>query len=473
MSTSELHRLAELAEQDPARLEEWLATADRDALAAVGERAWQVIARPEQREPKGEWLVWLILTGRGWGKTRSGSEWTIERIERLAATTDGTIRWALVGRDFSDVRDTMIEGETGILKSLAPSQLVNGSVEDSWNRSLGELRLACDATLRVFSSQRPEKLRGPQHHGGWVDEPASLRDADLGLREDTTFSNLLFGLRLPPDPRLCVTGTPKRMPLILELLADDAVHVTKGSTYDNLHNLAPAYRKQVVDRYEGTRLGRQELHAELLEDAGEVFQRAWFPIVDEAPPAKQTVRAWDLAATEPSDANPDPDWTAGALVSVAADGTKTVLHMARFRESPGRVEERIEQLATEDALRVVGIEQEPGSAGKSQVEHYRKLLKGISRVESIRPTGSKEVRAESLAADAERGRVQLLRGDWNHALLDELEAFPAGPHDDQVDAIVHAFELLRSRSGRGVRSSPGNRGVTQTSIRELTGQRRL
>jgi len=474
MSQSELARLADLAESDPDALDTYLEQASPKAVEAIRSRAWQVVARPEQREPDGDWLIWLILTGRGWGKTRSGAEWTIERAERISRQTSSDVRWALVGRDFSDVRDTMVEGESGILRSLAPSQLHGGSLDSAWNRSLGELRLSCGARLRAFSSERPSKLRGPQHHGAWIDEPATLRDADLGLRHDTTLANLLLGLRLPPDPRCCITGTPRRVALILELIDDDAVRVTKGSTYENLSNLAPSYRERIIDRYEGTRLGRQELHAELLDDVGELFQRDWFRIVDEAPPGLIVVRAWDLAATEPSDSNPDPDWTAGALVGLdKATGIKTVLHIARFRELPGAVEERIVDLASEDALRIVGIEQEPGSAGKAQVAHYAKRLTGISRVEAIRPTGAKQTRAEVVAADAERGRVQLLRGDWNLGLLDELEAFPgAGMHDDQVDALAHAWELLARRERRGVRSSSGNRAVAQASIRELSGIRR-
>jgi predicted phage terminase large subunit-like protein len=474
MSQSELSRLAELAESDPAAVDSWLGDAPQTVVDAIRDRAWSVIARPEQREPEGDWLIWLILTGRGWGKTRSGAEWTIERAERLARQTGDEIRWALVGRDFSDVRDTMVEGESGILRSLAPSQLHGNSIDDAWNRSLGELRLSCGARLRAFSSERPSRLRGPQHHGAWIDEPATLRDADRGLRHDTTLANLLLGLRLRPDPRCCITGTPRRVALILELLDDDAVHVTSGSTYDNLANLAPSYRERIIDRYEGTRLGRQELHAELLDDVGELFQRDWFQIVDDVPSGLVQVRAWDLAATEPTESNPDPGWTAGALVGLdRATGVKTVLHIARFRELPGAVEERIVELGREDALRVVGIEQEPGSAGKAQVAHYAKRLGGISRVEAIRPTGAKATRAEVVAADAERGRVRLLRGDWNLALLDELEAFPgAGMHDDQVDALAHAWELLARRERRGVRSAAGNRAVTQSTIRELSGTRR-
>ena len=230
-------------------------------------------ARAEQRPPPGAWFAWWVRGGRGMGKTRCGAEWAKERGLALPGS-----RGALVAATFADVRDTMVEGESGLLSILAPSMLRGGSIGSAWNRSIGELYLANGAHLRVFSSEKPGRLRGPQHHYAWGDEPAEWYDANVeaaaGTR-GTTWSNLRFGLRLGEHPQVCLTGTPKTVRLILTLLWRDGdpeqgpasgVAITRGSTYDNLANLAPTFREEVLDAYEGTTLGQQELHAEVLLD---------------------------------------------------------------------------------------------------------------------------------------------------------------------------------------------------------------
>jgi phage terminase large subunit-like protein len=231
-------------------------------------------ARAAQRPPPGDWDVWWIRAGRGFGKTRAGAEWAREQVERQPRS-----RGALVGATYADARDTMVEGETGLLAVLPPSLLRGGSVEDTWHRSLGELLFANSARAKLFSSEKPGRLRGPQHHWAWGDEPAEWLDADVepktGTR-GTTYSNLAFGLRLGDRAPLVLTGTPKTVHLIVGLLHTDpaerdspppaGVAVTRGTTYDNLAYLTPGYRRTVVDPYAGTTLGRQELDAELLDD---------------------------------------------------------------------------------------------------------------------------------------------------------------------------------------------------------------
>ena len=414
-------------------------------------RAWRLKARTEQLAPDGDWSVWLLLAGRGSGKTRAAAEWTVEQVQRLAGRDD--VRGALVGQTLEDVRLVMVEGESGLLRCLPESLLVNGSVEDSWNRGPCELRLATGARLKGFSSETPGRLRGPQHHFVWGDEPAEWRDARLGLAEDTTIANALIGCRLPPDPRIVLTGTPKGVRLIRELVADPRTVLTRMTTYDNLANLAPEYRERILDRYEGTRLGRQELMGELLDDAGGMFSRDWFRITDE-PLQGRRLRAWDFAATEPSDSNPDPDWTAGALVcwnpDVLVDGRRGALqvqHVARWRLGPGATQDRFIATCREDGLAKVAVEQEPGSSGKSLVEAFRRAAAGVTRVDGHAPTGPKVARAEVWASLAEQGRVSVLAGDWVTAFLDECDEFPLGGHDDQVDAVSLAVSVLSGRRG--------------------------
>ena len=398
----------------------------------------------------------LFLCGRSMvptHNTRASAEWVREQVE----VHGGEARGALIGQTLEDVRLVMVEGESGLLRCLPPSMLVNGSVDDSWNRGPCELRLADGSRLKGFSSETPNRLRGPQHHFVWGDEPAEWRDARLGLAEDTTIANALIGCRLPPDPRVCLSGTPKGVKLIRELVADPRTAVTRMTTYDNLGNLASEYRARILDRYEGTRLGRQELMGELLDDAGGMFSRDWFAVTD-VPLEGRMVRAWDLAATEPSDSNPDPDWSVGALVvwnpDVLVDGRRgavQIRHVTRWRLGPGETQDRFVAQCREDGLPRVVMEQEPGSSGKGLVSAFGRAVAGVCRVEGVAPTGPKQARAEVWASMAEQGRVSVLAGDWVTGFLDEVAEFPLGGHDDQVDAVSLAVSTLVGRRGSGRR----------------------
>lgn len=464
MSLSLIERLAAA---DPDTRSAYLDALPPEAVEALARRDWHTIARPEQLAPPGDWLAWFIKAGRGFGKTRSGGEWVKERCAALAGAGVDEPRAALVAPVLDDVRLTMVEGESGLLSILPPSMLRGGSVTDAWNRGPCELWLADGSFLKGYSSERPGKLRGPQHHVAWADEPARFRDASLGLLDDTTWSNLLFGLRLPPDPRLCITGTPANNALIKALVADPQIVTTGGSTYENLANLAPSFRRMVVDRYEGTRLGRQELHAEVLDDLGNLFQRGWFDMIDERPtdPGWRWMRAWDLAATEPNDANPDPDWTAGALVGVHADTRRwCIADVRRFRTSPGDRDDRMTDVARVDGLPKVAISEEPGSSGKSVIASFKRAWAGRWAVDGRRETGPKTARAEVWASAAEQGRVSIVRGDWVLDFLDEVEQFPYGAHDDQVDAVSLAWVALGERAPARTRSARDRVGAVPARV---------
>lgn len=451
MSSSLAQRLSLLPTQEKQALLEELSEEEREALNEY----WPFWARTEQLPPEGPWSVWLFMAGRGAGKTRSGAEWVKQRCLELDVP-GGVPRGGLVAPTLENVRLVMVEGESGLLRILPPSMLVNGSFEDSWNRVACELTLANGAKMKGFSAEKAARLRGPQHHFVWLDEPAEFRDAHLGLKEDTTFAMALIGCRLPPDPRLMATGTPKNVRLIHDLLGDPGTVVTRGTTYDNLHNLGSEYRQRILERYEGTRLGRQELMAELLTDSGAVFSRSWFPITGTklAGPTVRYVRAWDLAATEPSDGNPDPDWTVGALVAwdgaahvegSDVPGILQIQDIVRWRLGPGATQDKVLRQTKLDSLPKVLIEREPGSAGKSLISAYGRAMSGLARVEGIAPTGDKQTRAEVWSLLAEQGRVTLLEGDWIPEFLTELEEFPMGNHDDQVDAVSLAAGWVTGR----------------------------
>jgi predicted phage terminase large subunit-like protein len=451
MSSSLAQTLSRLSPERRLEILETLSEEEQESLSDY----WPFWARDEQLPPPGPWSVWLFMAGRGAGKTRAGAEWVKNRCETLDVP-GGVPRGALVAPTLENVRLVMVEGESGLLRVLPPSLLVNGSVEDSWNRVACELTLANGAKMKGFSAEKAARLRGPQHHFVWLDEPAEFKDAHMGLKEDTTFAMALIGCRLPPDPRLMATGTPKNVRLIHELLADPGTVTTRGTTYDNLHNLGAEYRQRILERYEGTRLGRQELMAELLNDAGAVFSRSWFPStkVPLQGPGVKTIRAWDLAATEPSDGNPDPDWTVGALVAWDPNGQVSgsdvpgilqIQSVCRWRMGPGATQDRVLRQTKLDGLPKILIEREPGSAGKSLISSYARTFSGIARVEGIAPTGDKQTRAEIWSLLAEQGRVTLLEGDWIPDFLEEIEEFPMGNHDDQIDAVSLAAGFLTGR----------------------------
>src|SRR3990167_6318483 len=212
---------------------------------------WRETRRPEQVAPPGEWLVWLVLAGRGWGKTRTGAE----DVAGFVADNPRS-RMAVVGRTFADVRDVCVEGESGLL-AVIPEQDVK-----TWNRSQGLLVTANGSRIKCYTAEKPDALRGPQHHRAWLDELAHFD------HQQKVWANLLLGLRLGRHPQAVVTTTPRPTTLIRELVGRIGRDVVEshGSTFDNLANLAPTVAAEILARYEGTSLGRQEIHAELLMD---------------------------------------------------------------------------------------------------------------------------------------------------------------------------------------------------------------
>lgn len=456
MSASLALRIARLPEEERDRyLEESGVTAE--ALL----EDWRFWARPEQLAPDGDWLIWFIKAGRRFGKTRAASEFIVESLRQLMPLVPGgEVQVGLISSKLEAVRLIMVEGESGLSKTLPRSMWRDDSWDRTFNRGPCELRLAGGAFVKGYSAERPRDLRGPSFHRIWIDEPATLKDAHLGLEEDTTFSNALLALSAPPDPRMIVTGTPKNNRLIHQLLDDPTVPVTSGSTFDNLAHLAPKYFRSTVERYRGTRLGQQELYGDLLEDLGQIFQRGWFldNIVTEMPEGRWSrIRFWDLASTEPWDGNKDPDWTVGAKVAVESPvpielengatfllpGRIVIEHIARFRKRPGPRNETIRRVTAEDGLPRVGIEQEAGQSGPEAIRDLTAFLKGIARVIPWPQSKSKVTRSAVLAGPAEQGRVYLLRSGWDiDSFLDEADEFPTGVHDDIVDAICSAIAVL-------------------------------
>lgn len=224
-----------------------LAPTEKDK--AVLEYLWPFWARPKQLAPAGGWAYWLLLAGRGFGKTRSVTEWARHKAESMPGS-----RGAIVSATAADARDIVVEGESGIL-----------AVCPDWNKPVFEpskrrLTWPNGSIATLYTADQPNRLRGPQHHWGIADELAAWR------YPDDAWSNLLMGMRLGELPQIAIATTPRPIQIIRDLLKDAASVIVRGTTYENVGNLAPAFFKQIITKYEGTRLGRQELNAELLLD---------------------------------------------------------------------------------------------------------------------------------------------------------------------------------------------------------------
>jgi phage terminase large subunit-like protein len=285
--------------QSPAERLASLPKAERDALIAgfKPEQIEELLydwagfnARPEQIEPPGDWDVWAIIAGRGFGKTRSGAEWVRTQIK------NGSRRIALVAETQKDLEDVMVNGESGIMSVFPPAERPKVTYKPI------RMVFPNGAVALGYNGTEPGQLRGPQFDAAWVDELAKFRYG----RE--TWDMLQFALRLGDKPRVLVTTTPLPTDIIKDIVGgkEGKVHVTRGSTYDNASNLAAPFLQKIRDRYENTRLGRQELHAEILGDLpGALWTQASLDAyrITAAPEMKRIVIAIDpaISNTETSD----------------------------------------------------------------------------------------------------------------------------------------------------------------------------
>jgi phage terminase large subunit-like protein len=262
-----------------------------EPLAEEAFKDWAAFARSDQKPPDGDWLLWLMIGGRGAGKTRAGAEW-VRAIATAEPKLPGPI--ALVGQTFADAREVMIEGVSGLLT------IHHSANRPEWQRTRRRLVWPNGTVAQAFSAEDPEALRGPQFAAAWADELAKWR------YPDATWDMLQFALRLGPCPRQVVTTTPRPIPLLKRLIAsaaDGTTVVSHATTADNAMNLAPGFLSRVVARYHGTRLGRQELLGEMIEErADALWQRETIETarVTKAPELQRIVVAVDPPASKRS-----------------------------------------------------------------------------------------------------------------------------------------------------------------------------
>lgn len=385
-------------------------------------------ARADQRPPNwsADWLTWLLSGGRGSGKTRTGAELTHQMSEY-------TPRIILVGPTGPDFRETMIEGMSGILVTSPPGK------RPDWEPSKKKLTWPNGCIAQGFSAEEPDRLRGPQSGFIWTDEPAFYPEPQA------CWDNMKFGLRVKGKARakIVATTTPKPTQWMKDLVGDRRTIVTRVSTYENLVNLDENFRDSVLERYEGTRTGRQELHGELLEDVeGALWNWEMIRWTETAPPLTRIVVGVDPAGT----VDKRSDETGIVVVGVGADKVLYVLHDSSGRYSPAEWARRA-NVAYDDfsADAIVPEKNYGGDMVKTTLENSGYKGAHIITVTSRR---GKVIRAEPIVALYEKGRVIHVgkRGDLA-TLEDEQTSWVPGskdPSPNRVDALVHACtELAR------------------------------
>jgi phage terminase large subunit-like protein len=439
--TAQIARSAWWAEASDA--ERWAAVTPPDEqrrqLGALSEdeadallHDWSWYARTKQKAPPGPWFVWLLLAGRGFGKTRTGVEWVKERVISGKAK-----RIALVGRTAEDVRDVMVCGESGLL-SVLPKRW-----QPVYRLSSRHLRWPNGVIATMYSADRPDQLRGPQHDTALADELAAWRFPDA-------WHQLLLGMRLG-EPAVAVATTPRPTPIIRDLLRGPRTVVVRGTTYENLVNIAGEYREAVLGMYEGTRLGRQELNAEVLEqNEGALWDRDRLDAqrVRAAPELRRVV----VGVDPPASSN---GAECGIVVAaLGVDGHGYCVGDYSVRGSPEQWSRNVIRAYAENRANIIVAE---GNQGGDMV---RSTIAGAWReyreqggegqvdppVKVVYASRGKLARAEPVSALDERGKIHHV-GVFAE-LEDQLTDWAPGegrPSPDRLDAYVWAFTSLFGR----------------------------
>ncbi|MEC8581722.1 MAG: terminase family protein [Pseudomonadota bacterium] len=399
-------------------------------------------AMPHQLPPEGDWRSWVIMGGRGAGKTRAGSEWVRAQVEGAKPLDKGRCaRMALVGESIDQVREVMVFGDSGILACSPPDR------RPDWIAGRKCLRWPNGAEAMVFSAYDPESLRGPQFDGAWVDELAKWKKAQ------DTWDMLQFGLRLGDDPRVCVTTTPRNVGVLKQLLERDSTVVTHAATDANRANLAASFLAEVQARYAGTRLGRQELDGVLMEDAEGAL---WTSVglercaVDQPPELGRIVVAVDPPVTGHSGSDACGIVVVGCL---ADDPQKAVVLEDASVQGVSPLAWAKAAIAARDRWEADRIVAEVNQGGELVAEVLRSV-DPLVPVTKVHATKGKAARAEPVAALYEQGRVTHLRGLG--ALEDQMclmttNGFEGKGSPDRVDALVWALTELVLRAPRSGR----------------------
>lgn len=431
--------LAMLKEQQEGR-KIWYCRRGRKCDGLAHEGVQYPHARGDQWPPEGhDWFVWLVVSGRGSGKTRTGAEW-------LRKMSNYVGRAAMVGRRGPDIRQTMVEGDSGLIRVCERAK-----VPYEWQPSKREFTFHNGSKVYGYSAEEPDSLRGPQHALAWLDEPAHM-----ALIKDV-WDNLLMGLRLdgvPGGSKILCTSTPLPTTWLKELIEDPLTRTVRVSTYANLHNLDPNFRRTVIERYEGTRLGRQELHGELL---GDVEGALWnyemivpFRIQEDAiledliPQMDRIVVGVDPAGTSKRRS----DETGIVVVGIRGRDLYVLADLSGRYTPSGWARRASDAYEHWQADAIVAENNYGGEMVKSTLLNER----SFARVKEVNSRRGKMLRAEPVVSLYEQELVHhaaSLSGVKKGLEEQMTEWVPTkGDSPDRVDALVHAITELVDGGGQ-------------------------
>ena len=411
---------------------------------------WLRKAYKHQIEPAGDWWnIWLILAGRGAGKTRAAAETLLSW-----AWEEPNTRWLVSAPTSGDLRGTCFEGDSGLL-AVIPKELI---AENGYNKSLHELKLINGSFIKGIPASEPERFRGPQFHGAWLDEVAAW---DY-IQE--SWDMIQFGIRLGTRTRVIVSTTPKPKALIMDLLGRDGddVVVTKASTHVNLENLAPSFRKQIL-QYEGTKLGQQEIYAEMIDpESSGIVKREWFRMWPDGKPFPKfeyIIQSYDCATSDKTYNDPTGSITFGVFKPM--DGGMTVLILDCWQEHLQYPDLRPKVISEYEVVYGEGRDRklvdlvlvEDKSAGISLIQD---LQRAHIPVHAYNPGRADKIQRLSIVANIiKAGRVWVPESsknkgfvrDWAEGMVSQICSFPEGTeHDEFVDCFVSGT-LIRMGDG--------------------------
>ena len=419
-------------------------------------------ARPDQWPPALKFFVWLIISGRGSGKTRTGSEY-VRKKSKVSP------RIAVVGRRISDIRNTLVEGESGLIRICERAK-----VGYLWEPSKRIFTFDNGSKALFYSGEEPDALRGPEHSDAWLDEPAHM------ALINEVWSNLLLGLRLGNDPRILCTSTPLPIKWLKDLMLRADTHTVRVSTYANLENLAPTFRQSVIERYEGTRLGRQELHGEILEDVeGALWNSELLVWARDYPddlermleliqdprdlPLDRIVVSVDPAGT----ATKRSDETGIIVVGKMGD-IFLVLDDLTGRYSPDIwAKKAIAAYKRWNADKIVAEKNYGGDMVRANFRNQDDMVP----VKEVTSRRGKAIRAEPIVGLYEQKRVKHI-GNLSDLEDEQMRWVPGvGDSPNRIDALVHGMVELSGRGGDAAIAAPSGQIVPTTQSR-VSGFRR-
>jgi len=412
-----------------------------EALDDLTKLPWWFIGRPEQQEPEGDWNVWLILAGRGWGKSRTGAQWIVDQALTHPHAPDlAPTEWAIIAETFTDARKICVEGASGVLRVLKNMRLVEDE-DFVYNKSLWQIIFKDGQKIHLIGADNPDAGRGLNLSGVWADEIGKWR-----YPYATWYEGIAPALRIGQKPRACITTTPKPINLLREWIGrtDGSVFITRGSTFDNSTNLSSAALLELQARYAGTRTGRQELYGELLDESeSALWTRA---IIEEgrirpenAPPYYRVVVAIDPAVTS----GESSDETGIIVAGATPDGHYYIIEDATMKGSPEAwMRKAVEMYRKHKCDRVIA----ETNNGGDMIEALLRQVDANVPYRKVTASRGKKVRAEPISALSEQKRLHMV-GAFPE-LEDQLVSWEpdSDKSPDRMDAMVWAVTDLMGGS---------------------------